>query len=79
MISIVIGIAALACIVLQRAWYKTEMHCLGAAVIGEAYRIRDGWPDHYPDYRRRAVASFNDHGCADLVQYLPAIDEGSTL
>jgi hypothetical protein len=68
-------LAGVACILIQRAYYTAKMHRLGAAVIGEAYRVRQEYPQAYRPYYDRAVASLNTHGCADLIQHLP-VPEG---
>lgn len=70
-LSLVIIVVSIAFIIVQRAWYTAKMHRLGALVIGEAYRVREGWPDYYPAYRHRAIASLESHGCADLISSLP--------
>lgn len=73
--STAILLAGVACILVQRAHYIAKMHHLGAAVIGEAYRVREEYPQAYRPYYDRAVASLNTHGCADLIQLLP-VPEG---
>lgn len=59
-------------IVIRQFQYKRRMIAMGTEVINEARLVSERFPDAYPAYLTRAVATFRKHGIAELIAHLPA-------